>query len=143
MAKTFRRVKRKTGSRTRRKYSRCKTKKRIKQKYNRKRKLVKRSYKKKSRKRIIQDGGMPTNEELGHPPATLIQGEPDLTASIWPNVLSGLVREEVITEETKKLFLETRDSNLPESEKQEIIQSIMKSPNWPTGDLTRYIKEED
>lgn len=55
MAKTVRRVKRKTGRRTCRKYSRCKTKKRVKRKYNQKRK---RSYKKRSRERIIQEGGM-------------------------------------------------------------------------------------
>ena len=55
MAKTIRRVKRKTGRRTCRKYSRCKTKKRVKRKYNRK---SKRSYKKRSRERIIQEGGM-------------------------------------------------------------------------------------
>lgn len=54
MAKTVRRVKRKTGRRICRKYSRCKTKKRVKRKYNQKRK---RSYKKRSRERIIQDGG--------------------------------------------------------------------------------------
>lgn len=60
MAKTVRRVKRKTGRKTRRKYSRCKTKKRVKRKYNRKSKHVKRSYKKRSRERIIQDGGMCT-----------------------------------------------------------------------------------